>query len=75
MAQESASMCPNSMSGYSFATRSATMRHSREVAMTFALSTEVTFLRRPFANSKAARTARSISCSVLKTNKLRKNLM
>ena len=57
-------MCPNSMSGYSAATRSATIRQSREVAITFALSTEVTFLRRPFASSKAVRTARSISCSV-----------
>ena len=57
-------MCSNLMSGYSAATRSATMRQSREVAITFALSTDVTFFRRPFASSKAARTTRSISCSV-----------
>ena len=38
-------------------------RHSREVASTFALSTEVTEPRRPRASSNARRRIRAISCS------------
>ena len=40
-----------------------TLRHSREVSSTLALSTEVTFFRRRRASSKARRPIRSISFS------------
>src|SRR5258708_5453185 len=48
IAQASTSMCDSARSGNSaFTTRSVTSRHSRDVSRTFALSTEVSFLRRP----------------------------
>ena len=63
IAQESTSWWLSSTSGYSVATSSAIRRHSRELASTFALSTEVTTPRRVRARSNASRTIRSISCS------------
>ena len=63
MAHESTSWWLSRTSGYSTATSSATRRHSREVASTLALSTEVTDPRRARARSKARRTIRAISCS------------
>jgi hypothetical protein len=55
----STSMCSRGVS-CSPATRSTTLRHSRDVSRTFALSTLVTFLR---ANSNATRAIRSTSPS------------
>ena len=63
IAHESTSWWLSSTSGKSAATSSATCRHSRDVARTFALSTLVTRLRRVRASSNASRTIRAISRS------------
>ena len=62
MAAESTSMCSTVTSGNSAGMMRFTVaRHSREVSRTLALSTEVSFLRRPRAKLAASRTTRSIS--------------
>ncbi len=63
MAQASTSRFSKAMSGNSVATRTAVSRQRRLLSRTFALSTEVTCLRRPAASRKAARTTRSISAT------------
>src|SRR5205085_231732 len=63
IAVESTSRCSRLISGKSRPTSSATRRHSREVAMTLALSTWVTLRRRVRASSNPSRTRRSISAS------------
>jgi len=45
-------------------TRVTTVRHSREVSSTLALSTETTRRRRCMASRAATRVTRSISCAV-----------
>ena len=64
MAQLSTSTCSSSTPGYSSPSLVATERHNREHSRTLALSTEVSFLRRPMASSNPTRTIRSISPSV-----------
>ena len=62
IAHVSTSMCSSSTSGNSSRiTRSVTLRHSRDVSSTLALSTDVTLLRRERAAAAATRTTRSIS--------------
>ena len=64
IAHESTSWCSIVTSGKSVATSFAIVRHSRDVARTLALSTEVTLPRRSRASSKASVTMRRISSSV-----------
>ena len=64
IAHESTSWWATSTPGSSAATSSTTVRHRRDVARTFALSTLVTWPRRVAASSKASRTIRPISASV-----------
>ncbi len=64
MAAESTSRCSRLTSGKSAWTSSVTLRHSREVASTLALSTWVSWRRRPRASSNARVTIRRISPSV-----------
>ena len=61
MAQVSTSRCSRVTSGNSRATTSTVSRQSREVSSTLALSTEVTFRRRPRAIEQATRATRAIS--------------
>ena len=63
IAHESTSWWPTSTSGYSGRSSSTIVRHSRDVARTFALSTLVSRRRRPRASSNASRTTRRISGS------------
>ena len=64
MAALSTSMSLSCTSGYSSPMRCTVSRHRREVSSTFALSMEITFLRRLRAASKAARAMRSISITL-----------
>jgi len=57
----STSTCFNSTSGFSAPTLVAICRHKRDDSSTLALSTEVTFFLRPFANLKANSTTRLTS--------------
>ena len=61
MAALSTYMWVSRTSGNSVATPPTTSRQKTLVASTLALSTEVTWLRRPRASAKAARAMRSIS--------------
>ena len=54
-------MWSSATSGYSAATRTTTSRQTRELSRTLALSTLVSFFRRPRASSKPTRAMRSTS--------------
>ncbi len=63
MAHASTSRSSRATSGYSAATSWTTVRQRRDVARTFALSTLVSFFRRPRASSNARRATRATSGS------------